>query len=152
MPGRMEGQAAQVQKLSHLMREALDLSLKLQKLTEESLIGLETEYDEAIFAAIKERERILTPLISLEREVSLLLDAVGENAMPPEAERLRREIRLALSRVSEIDNRAMPALGDKMQTYRDRALAARNKKLLSAYIKPGPDLPSAHGRGYNKFC
>ncbi len=143
---------AQAEPLLPLLSEALRLCRLLLAFSEEQLTDLDTREDEAILSAIEGRAAILSGLMELEEEIKPLLDRTGQAAPPPEADRIRREIRSVLRRVSDIDARAMGAVSGKMRAYREETLKARSRKHLSAYMSAGQGGPSARGGDCNRVC
>jgi hypothetical protein len=91
--------------------------------------------EDRITEAIRCREPLVNALIDMENRRDMLIG--GAASLPPEAEKLRGEVRTVLDEVAAMDSMAMDLLREKMQGYRDETLKLRNRKNLSAYMRAG---------------
>jgi hypothetical protein len=135
----MNGGSSKHNELHTLMDQALQISVALQKYSDESFGTFLSEDDEKIAEVISNREKMIETLVGIEYKTDIILDESEEydygKALPPDIEKIRRSVRAVLNDVSVKDMEIMKLIGSKMQKYKTETLKARNKKSLSAYMK-----------------
>jgi hypothetical protein len=128
------------EELRTLMEEALKSCIMLQKYSEKNFGAFLGDDDDRIVEIINNRERFIESLVNLEYKIDIILDEVDEygsgESLPPDVDEIRRSIRTVLSEISDKDMEIMTLISGKMQMYKVETLKARNKKSLSAYMRP----------------
>ncbi|SHH84130.1 hypothetical protein SAMN02745823_01138 [Sporobacter termitidis DSM 10068] len=129
------------EELRTLMTEALQSCMALQKYSDDNFDVFLGDDDDKILEVVSNREKIIESLVNTEHKIDLILESTDGNdsgsVLPADVDETRRSIRAVLDEVSAKDTELMKIVSGRMQQYKTEILKVRNKKNLSAYIRPG---------------
>ncbi|HBR08672.1 MAG TPA: hypothetical protein DD735_07240 [Clostridiales bacterium] len=119
------------------LKEMLKAGGALFRFTRDQYGVLTGDDESGIMEALGEREQIIAVLMNLDNKIDSLLEEAGlrRDALPPDAEALRLDIRSALGAVTEIDIAVITHISGRLQKYKDLTIKARNQRHISAYLK-----------------